>query len=66
MGVKDVDLIKFVELCNRPMGARKKDLPPATREQDAVRQLARKSGLVVFEDRGHGKRWFATGEVVKT
>ena len=64
MKVKDEDVNKFVELCKRPLGARKRDLPMATREHDAVRQLARRSGLVVFEDRGHGKRWFAT-EVAK-
>lgn len=58
------DVIHFVYLCQKEGGARGRDLPLATREHDKVRQYARRAGYVVYEDRGQGKRWFATGKPV--
>ena len=41
-------------------GARQKDMPPRTPEQASTRQSARKSGMIVYESRGHGYRWYIT------
>ncbi|MEQ8182555.1 hypothetical protein [Marinobacter salarius] len=57
----EAEVQAFVLQCKAyPHGARRKDLPLATRYVDKIRQTARKLGLVVYEDRGKGKRWFAT------
>lgn len=53
------EITRFVSACYVPGGARRKDLGLANRENDKVRQAARKRGLVVYEDRGDGARWFA-------
>ena len=58
---KEAAILQFVKLCQREGGARRSDLPCASRQEDKVRQAARKRGLVVFEDRGDGCRWFAVG-----
>ena len=56
---KEAAILQFVKLCQREGGARKSHLPCASRKEDKIRQAARKRGLVVFEDRGDGCRWFA-------
>ena len=56
---KEAAILQFVKLCQREGGARRSDLPCASRKEDKIRQAARKRGLVVFEDRGDGCRWFA-------
>jgi hypothetical protein len=47
---------------HEPEGARRHDLPPASRWQDKVRQYARKRKWVVYENRGKGARWHLTPE----
>ena len=58
---REAAILQFVKLCQREGGARRSDLPWASRQEDKVRQAARKRGLVVFEDRGDGCKWFAVG-----
>jgi hypothetical protein len=47
-------------VASKPEGATRYDLAFACGREDGARQKCRRHGLVVFEDRGDGKRWHIT------
>ena len=50
----------LLEISRYPDGLSSRKLGVATRNADKVRQKLRRDGLIIYENRGNGSRWFIT------